>query len=175
METHSMSTGWQCLPWAFAKVISHSASWFMGQIGHDGSEEPYHNLLGVKQGFHQQECIEVLQKLGYSCTPIELVPQIQPSVGGPIRQIWFPGGGMQEQNNRDRFAWHLRGTQGVLTGVVMQGNNQPALGHAVAWFGTVRLIRDNRRDIPTTYAFEDASKYNFIPNTYWKVQRIQNV
>lgn len=169
------NTGWQCLPWAFAKVINHSAAWFMSQIGHDGSSEPYHDFPGVKRGFHQQECIEVLLKLGYSCTPIELVPQIQPSIGGPVRQIWFPGGGTQEQSNKDRFEYHLRGTQGVLTGVVTGDNHEKWVGHAVAWFGTVRLIRDDRKAVPTTYAFEDAGKYNFIPNTYWKVQRIQNV
>lgn len=168
------SRGWTCLPWAFAKVIGHSAAWFIGQIRHDGSEEPYRGFPGVKRGFHQQECIEVLQRLGYACTPIELVPQIQP-LDGPVRQIWFPGTGMQEQNNRDRFEQHLRGTRGVLTGVIAAGVHETGVGHAVAWFGAVRLIRDNRKAAPTIYAFEDAGKYNFIPNTYWKVQRIQNV
>ena len=170
-----MSTGWQCLPIAFARVLNYKLSWFMAQIGHDGSEEPYHDMPGVKRGFHQQECLEVLQKLGYACTPIELVPQIRPTPGGPTRQIWFPGDGMQEQNNEGRFQSHLRGTSGVLTGVVMRGNRQSAMGHAVAWCGLTRLIRDSRRDMPSYYTLEDAGKYNFIPTTYWKVQRIHSV
>ena len=168
------NTGWTCLPWAFAKVIDRSLPWLIDQIGHDGSDEPY-MLPGVHSGFHQQECIEVLQKLGYACTPIEVVPQIQPYAGGPVRQIWFPGLGTQEQRNDDRFAQHLKGTVGVLTGLVLPGGQQLAIGHAVAWCGKRRLIFDSRKNIPTVYPLSMCGTYGFTPNTYWKVQRIHNV
>lgn len=173
METHSMNSGWTCLPWSFAKVLNYKCSWFIDQIGHDGSDEPY-DIPGVKRGFHQQECIEVLQRLGYACTSIEVVPQIQPFAGGPIRQIWFPGEGTEQQRNDSRFALHLKGTVGVLTGLVLPGEGRMAIGHAVAWCGKRRLVFDNRKNIPSVYPLSMSARYGFTPNTYWKIQRISN-
>ncbi len=169
-----MSNGWTCLPWAFTLVAGCPLEEFIDKIGHDGSSEPYPDLPGVKRGFHQQECLEVMQAMGFACTPIELVPQIKPSQDGPVRAIWFPGKGTQEECNKGRFCGHLEGTVGVLTGMVHKGNQTPGKGHAVAWNGKQRLIYDDRGGIPPSYQLDEMGKYGFSPATYWKVQKVSD-
>lgn len=170
-----MRTGnnWSCLPCSFAMVLDISVEKFIRMIGHDGSDKPYEDYPGQKAGFHEQECIEVLQRLGYACTPIEIVPQLTPVVGGPLRPIWFfpeKLTGDPEDWNWQRFIRHLKGTRGVITGAKKRIDSSEMLGHAVAWDG---LVHDPQGR-GFTYTIEEAHNYGFIPRGYWKIQEIIN-
>lgn len=170
-----MQTGnsWSCLPCSFAMVLNIPVKKFIRMIGHDGSDEPYELFPGQKAGFHEQECIEVLQRLGYACTVIEIVPQLMPGPGGPVRPIWFPSKkltGDPEDWNWERFIHHLKGTRGVITGAKKRIDSDEWLGHAVAWDG---LIHDSQGR-GFTYPIEKAHDYGFTPRNYWKVQEITN-
>lgn len=160
-----MQTGnsWSCLPCSFAMILHIPVEEFIEMIGHDGSAEPYEDLPGQKAGFHEQECIEVLQQLGYACTPIEIVPQIMPTPDGPIRPIWFsPEQAESEYWNWQRFIHHLKDTHGVITGV--KEYTSKVIGHAVAWNSVVYDPQGY------TYSIENAHHYSFIPRVYWKIQ-----
>ncbi len=162
--------GWSCLPTAFAMALDLEPSNVIEQIGHDGSIEPYKED-GLKAGFHEQECIEVTQRLGYACTPIEAVPTISPySDGREGRPIYF---GEELASNWRRFLRHLDGTCGVLTGTfTLPGDPTPLRGHAVAWDGVVtQKIHDPMG--PRCYPFEEATKYGFTPKCFWKVQDVK--
>lgn len=143
---------------------------FIKMIGHDGSEQPYEDLPGQKAGFHEQECIEALQQLGYACTPIEIVPQMMPAPGGPIRPIWFPPIQFPTgpEGNWRRFIQHLKETRGVITGAKKYKNKM--IGHAVAWNN---VIYDPQGD-GFIYAIEEAYNFSFTPRTYWKIQEVRN-
>lgn len=164
-----VGNGWSCLPCAFAMVLDISVEELVGLIGHDGSAEPYVNRPGQKAGFHEQECVEAAQLLGYACTPIEIVPQMMPVPGGPIRPIWFPGTESdREENNWRRFKRHLTNTYGVITGLKQRPNGE-MIGHAVAWNG--RNIYDSQGD-GCIYALGEAKDFSFTPRTYWKIQEV---
>ena len=140
-------------------------------IGHDGSAEPYTAYPGQKAGFHEQECIEVAQQLGYACTLIEIVPQMMPMPVGPIRPIWFPGTDSdREENNWRRFKRHLTTTYGVITGLKQRASGE-MIGHAVAWDGN--NIYDSQGS-GWIYSLEKASDFRFTPRNYWKIQEVTN-
>ena len=171
IQTHN----WSCMPCSFAAAIDVPVREFMDDIGHDGSAEPYPGL-DTKAGFHEQECIDVLQRRGFACTPIEIVPQMIPCAGGPTRQIWFGGerpGLSPEDCNWERFLSHLEGTCGVLTGILQRvKDGYKSVGHAVAWFdGTIH----DSQGPGFTYSLEDAINYGLIPRAYWKIEEVTNV
>ena len=167
MISHGNPNNWSCLPTAFAMVIGRPPAWLIEQIGHDGSAEPYKDK-SLKAGFHEQECIEILQDLSYSCTPIEALPTITPALDGhEVRPIYFGGG---VAGNWVRFLRHLDGACGVLTGTYTRpGEGNCVRGHAVAWDGVE--IHDPIG--PRIYPLEDAHKYGFTPGCFWKVQDVK--
>ncbi len=167
MILHGNPNNWSCLPAAFAMVIGRTPEWMIKEIGHDGSDEPYAET-GLKAGFHEQECIEVLQRLGYACTPIEIGPMISPHHDmRDARRIYF---GSDLSANWVRLLRHLKGTRGVLTGIYTKLNNPTKVtGHAVAWDGVE--IHDPIG--PRIYPLEDAHKYGFTPRCFWKVQDVK--
>ena len=133
---------------------------FVDLIGHDGSALPYKS--NFRAGFHSQECIEAAYKLGFTCTPIELFPQITPD-GVEERTICF-----ENMDNWDRFLLHLRVCKtGVLEGVSQK--NKKTIGHAVAWDGC--LIYDPRG---LTYSFSEHLYNNFVPRLLWKIARAEH-
>jgi hypothetical protein len=145
---------------------------FIDDIGHDGSSKPYAGL-DIEAGFHEQECIDVLQRRGFACTPVEIVPQMIPCEGGPVRQIWFGErpGLSPEDCNWERFLSHLEGTNGVLTGMKKKVNSDVFIGHAVAWFDG--KIHDPQGS-GFIYSIDDAPNYGYIPRAYWKIQEVTN-
>jgi hypothetical protein len=164
--------GWSCLPCAFAAAIGIPVEEFIEDIGHDGGAEPYPGYPTVKAGFHEQECIDVVQRRGFAATLIEIVPQITPFPTGPVRQIWFSErpGLSDEDCNWERFTTHLHGTRGVLTGAKRLGS-QTSIGHAVAWVdGQVIDSKGNGY----VYNLEDADDFGFKPRSYWKIQEVNN-
>lgn len=167
MILHRNPNNWSCLPTAFAMVIDKTPEWMIEQIGHDGSDEPY-QAPWLKAGFHEQECVEVVQLLGYACTPIEALPTIAPALDGrEVRPVYFGGAPV---GNWERFLRHLSGTCGVLTGTYTKpGEPNCVRGHAVAWDGS--MVHDPIG--PRCYPFEEAAKYGFTPGCFWKVQDVK--
>jgi len=165
MKIQTNPNGWSCLPTAFAMVAGISVTEFIKAVGHDGGAEPY-ELPGVKAGFHEQECIEVILSLGYSCTPIEFIPRISARLDGTdVRSILF---GAEPRDNWRRFVRHLTQGPGVITGYYC--GKPPVRGHAVAWDskdGKVYDPRGGRR-----YSLESVRDYSFIPRCFWKVQKV---
>jgi hypothetical protein len=143
---------------------------FVNMVGHDGSTKPYSERPEQEAGFHIQECIEVAQKLGYACTPIEIVPQMIPAPECLIpRPVWFPLYSGSEETNWRRFCRHLEGTFGIITGLKKRINGSE-IGHAVAWSG--KIYDSQGRGL--VYSLAKASNYGFTPRVYWKIQRILN-
>jgi hypothetical protein len=167
MILHGNPNNWSCLPTAFAMVIGRHPDWFIQTIGHDGSAEPYKDK-SFKAGFHAQECIEVLEDLSYSCTPIEIVPQISPHADGhDARAIFF---GDEEQGNWDRLLRHLEKSSGVLTG--MYDAARGPVGHAVAWDCDTWTIYDPIAG-GRVYTLDEAVAYRFTLGCFWKVQNVK--
>jgi hypothetical protein len=162
---------WSCLPTAFAMAINKPVTWFIEQIGHPGAEEPY-GVKGLKAGFHEQECIEVLQRMNLTCTPIELFPTISPYADRhDAKPIFF---GMGESDNYARLLSHMEKDRGILTGVYKRPNKTPELiGHATAWDHMGKLIYDPI--MGRSYPFTKCRDYRFHPRCFWKIQRVQNV
>lgn len=162
---------WSCLPTAFAMVVDKPVTWFIGQIGHPGAEEPYEEK-GLKAGFHEQECIEVMQKLGFACTPIEIVPTISPYPDKrDAKPIFF---GLGESDNWARLLRHLEETRGVLTGVYRKPSKPgKTSGHAVAWDYRERKIYDPMGG-GRIYDLTNSYNYGFVPRCFWKVQKVSS-
>jgi hypothetical protein len=153
-------------------VVDMPVSRFIQQIGHPGAEEPY-DIKGLKAGFHEQECIDVIQRLGYACTPIEIVPTISPHPDGRDgRPIFF---GLGESDNWERLLRHMADTSGVLTGIYKKLDRPTqVIGHAVAWDHVEKKIYDPNFK-GQIYAFTESYNYGFVPRCFWKLQRVHNV
>lgn len=162
---------WSCLPTAFAMAIDKPVEWFIQQIGHPGAEEPY-TEKGLKAGFHEQECIEVLSKMDLACTPIELFPMISPYPDKrDARPIFF---GMGEDANWMRIMRHMMDHPGVLTGVYRRPGKTPdTIGHATAWSHEKKLVYDPIGG--RSYPFIQCRDFLFYPRCFWKIQKVQNV
>jgi hypothetical protein len=166
MILHGNPNDWSCLPTAFAMVLGMDPAAFIKQIGHDGGDEPYQEA-GLKMGFHQQECIEVAQRLGFACTPIEIGPTISPHLDGhDARKVYFIGG---LEGNWERLHRHMQEEDGVLTGMYMTAAK--TLGHAVAWDHTTKTIYDPNFN-GQVYDFDAAPVFGFTPGCFWKVQNV---
>lgn len=152
------TNAWSCLPASFSMACGVLFNQFVDLIGHTGSNFPYKGKF--RAGFHSQECIEAAYKLGFSCTPIELFPQITPN-GIEERTIYFN----DEAGNWTRFWFHLNNCkQGVIEGISFK--EKKMIGHAVAWNGY--LIYDPRG---RTYSFTEHSLNNFTPRLLWKLEK----
>jgi len=151
---------WSCLPASFSMACGIPFAVFIDMLGHDGGDLPYTNKL-FKAGFHPQECIEVVQRLSWSCTPIELFPQITPD-NIEQRNILFNG---DESGNWARFLLHLNNCKnGVIEGTT---NKQGIIiGHAVAWDGC--HVYDPKGVI---YSFSEHQNLNFYPKVLWKLKK----
>ncbi len=167
MILHGNPNNWSCLPTAFAMVIGQTPEWLIEQIGHDGSEEPYADK-SFKAGFHEQECIEVLEGLNYACTPIEILPRISPHVDGhDARTLYF---GTGEQGNWDRLLHHLKQADGVLTG--LYSNQRGQVGHAAAWDCDTETVYDPIAG-GRLYSLTEADDNIFTLGCFWKVQDVK--
>jgi hypothetical protein len=148
---------WACITSAFAMACGIPWKDFLQYVGHDGSRFPYKDP-SIRAGFHIQECIEVAQQWGWTCTPIELFPISTPGNGEEI-EILFG----DETGNWARFLQHLTTCQtGVIEGVVSK--QEGSVGHAVAWDGT--KIHDPKGKV---YSFAEHSQHNFFPRVLWKL------
>jgi hypothetical protein len=156
MELQWNPNSWSCLPTAFAMVIGMPVSEFIELVGHDGSTEPWD---GYKIGFHEQECIDIADSLGWYCTPIQRYPTIIPCAVPPMEPvtIHFSIG------NELRFANHLN-TNGVFLGGILN----TGIGHAVAWDSENQLIYDPRGMV---FALKQCRERNYYFQSFWKIRR----
>ncbi|MHC4301839.1 MAG: hypothetical protein ACYS7Y_31620 [Planctomycetota bacterium] len=168
MKLQTNPNYWSCLPTSFAMAVDKPVTWFIAQIGHPGAEEPY-DVKGLKAGFHEQECIEVVQGMGFACTPIELVPTISPYTDGrSSRPIYF---GLGVDDNYHRMFKHMEGVNGVVTGVYVPAPPKKQIGHAVAWDGLKKMVYDSNHG-GQVYPVTGMFNHHFIPRCFWKIQRV---
>jgi hypothetical protein len=132
-------------------------------IGNDGSEVIWPNLREPRRrrGIHVQECINAALLLGWSATPVELLPQIA-DVGNYRRSDYAVLFGRDWKFNWQRFVWHIKNSSGVIEGV---GRN---CNHAVAFCQGV--IYDPDGD---TYAYsrQACEERGFFTRCLWRVER----
>lgn len=152
---------WACTIASFSMVLGIDWQVIIKLIGHDGSRCPYSDP-SIRVGFHFQECIEIAQQRGWTCTPIELFPSSTPG-NGEETQIFFP----DADGNWARFLHHLNDCpSGVIEGVVEKAGGT-LIGHAVAWDGT--KIYDPKGAV---YSFAEHRSHKFYPRVLWKLNRM---
>ena len=162
MNLITTTNTYSCLVAAFAMACEVSFDTFIKLLGHDGSAFPYSNPY-YRAGFHPQEFIEVILKLGWLATPIEQNPVLTPD-GIDLRDIYFNS---SEAGNLARFLQHLTNTTtGVIEGI-LQRKAGGIVGHAVAWDGT--HIYDPRGYV---YSFSECETMKYTPRILWKLMRI---
>lgn len=141
-------------------ALNTSLDHFFQLVGHDGSEVIFDGLSSPhnSRGIHLQEAIDVALLLGFSCTPIELMPASFTVPDGPTRQLLFPGG------NWPRFARYLRGNSGVAECTTRSGR-----GHAVAFEAGV--IHDPDHLTPFTWSREEMEARGYFTQRLWLVSQ----
>ncbi len=157
---------WSCLPVAFARALDISFSEFIERVGHDGSEQVYKDLK-FRRGFHVQECIDIAERMGVTCVPIE-----HHYASTPTGLETYLIGTLEEQSQR--FSRYLDETpRGVLQGVRLNSKQQ-TIGHACAWVGD-RVYDSNtsgnwQKTKSSPYKFQDRLLNSFCVNTLWRLR-----
>ncbi len=149
---------WSCLPTAFAISLDVAVLDFIRHIGHDGSEIIWPTLTepSSRRGFHIQECLDLLYRLGRTAMPFEAIPTHTPAFTVPSVPVLFGG---SEQSAMERFKRIVYQTHGVITGISL-------VGHAVAYdHGT---ICDPNGDI-YHYSPEICEAKGFICTCAWSI------
>jgi hypothetical protein len=124
MRLQKSPNAWSCLPTAFAIAIGCPVKNLIARLGHDGSDIQWPGLVEplCRRGYHVQELVQLLWKLGYTVTPIESYSRMVPCHH-------------QQQplliDNTLTFDHVVNSSRGVLTG-------KTKFGHAVAYdHGTI--------------------------------------
>jgi len=152
---------WSCLPTSICNVIGVPVGAFLKLLGHDGSDQPYPGS-NVRAGFHMQECIDVLDLLGWSVTQFDMEIKMQGWVGGPCRTVKCRFG------NEVRFRYHLARENGVIVGTMQDGDQDREIGHAVAWIkGKVYDPRGCGR----VYEAQDLHLHRITPVTFYQMRK----
>lgn len=137
-------------------VLEMSLERMLDRIGHDGSEIIYPDLPEprCRRSFHVQECLQVLDALGYAATAFDAIGML---VTDDVHQT--------EISFATDFENHLQTSNGVIMG---QGCHNR---HAVA-------IADKMIYDPNGYEYDWDSLIDhinrgvFIPQTFYKVKEI---
>lgn len=141
---------WSCMGTAFSRALGITFAQFVSYVGHSGSGEANHF------GFHPQECLDVVLRCGFSCTPIQLYIGLAYEVGAHPIIIW------SKEESWNRFERYVYSTErGVLEGIRIGKQTTFQIGHAVAILNGVIYDREE------IYPFSDCSKHNFQPQTLW--------
>jgi hypothetical protein len=128
-------------------------------LGHDGSEIIWPNLPdpGCRRGFHIQECIERLRRVGLTATPYEAIPCHAPSFDVPAFRVLFGG---NEVAALERFTAVVGSTRGILTG-------QSKIGHATAYeYGVVF----DPAGLIYNYSPEECQAHGFLSLCAWSIK-----
>ena len=117
-----MTNSWSCVLDAAATVVGCEPEDLIEFIGHDGSEIIYPGLKDPanRKGFHIQEILDAVMRLGYGLIPIEARP-VQIILENHTDYYEVPVG-------VERFYNHLKDHNGIII-----GKNPSGLYHAVAW------------------------------------------
>lgn len=153
--------GWSCLPTAICHVTYITLKDLFKAIGHDGSDRPYPPPYELaRRGFHTQECVDALDKFGFSATPIEVNPMIMPCLGGPVIEVF--------EQHMKRFHTILKESKGFICGSMVRG--EQIIGHAVSnLHGQIIDPRSSRRNY--YYLAQELQDNNFEPIVYYRVDR----
>lgn len=150
---------WSCLPTAVANAIDYPVEEIIRKLGHDGSEMPYEGeFADYRAGWHVDELIDVLDRLGWSATPFQYAPCVVPQPEAPPRMVF--------EDNDTRFFHHLKGSIGFILGYLKM--EEEIIGHAVT--NNDEKIIDPRGQ-NSSYMAQDMHLFLFIPTTYFKVAR----
>jgi hypothetical protein len=120
-------------------------------IGHDGSVivHPDQSEPRCRRSFHIQECLQVLDTLGYAATPFDAISILALDDHHKIELDWMGD-----------FENHLKQANGVILGEGLSNR------HAVAWVD--QMVYD-----PNGYVDDliDHIKWrSFCPQTFWKIK-----
>lgn len=160
---------WGCLATSFAMAMDIPVEQFFRIAGHDGGEIIFPGLPEPqrRRGFHIYEAVWVAIQLGYSATPLELLPVIIPSrlaVGTTSTAIAYTPFGVEE--NHSVFASLIASSRGVLEGMTAREN-----WHAVAYDAGIILDPDG----PVySYTKDECEKRGFYHSRLWQVRRVAN-
>jgi hypothetical protein len=150
---------WSCLPTAAANTIGQPVEEIIRLLGHDGSDLPYEgDYSDYRAGFHVDELIDVLDRLGWSVTPFQYAPCMVPQPEAPPRMIF--------EDNDTRFFHHLKRSKGFIIGYLKL--DEEIIGHAVT--NDNEKITDPRGR-NSSYMAQDMHLFSFIPTVYFKVTR----
>jgi hypothetical protein len=149
---------WMCLPASFAIVLDLPLSDIFREIGHDGSQIMWPDLLEptCRRAFHPQELIHVCLSHGHAATRIELFPVLCPTPNGGKHIIDYP------DDNWVRFTRVIDLSRGVIEGVGQR------CGHAVAYeYGHIFDPDGHEYD----YSREACEQRGFYTQHLWRIDR----
>ncbi len=103
---------WSCSVTALAMTLKTPVKKLIAELGHDGSQIIFPQLPEplCRRGFHSQELIHLAWNHGFSLTPFELFPRIQPASGN------YDPVAVQFTDNWQRFQLILHREMGILEG-----------------------------------------------------------
>jgi hypothetical protein len=136
--------------------------------GHDGSRVVFEHLPDplCRRGFHINEAVVVALNLGYSATPVELMPQIASTpVAGAAQQtvLALHGRFPTEARNQATFDVLIQTRQGVIECRTRSGN-----WHAVA-FETGSIYDPDGREFE--YSTAACEKRGLFTTRLWIIEK----
>lgn len=153
------SNAWSCLPASFSMALGISLEEMIRYIGHDGSKHVFENSK-YPLGFHIQECIDVADTLGYSCTPIDFRFASTPSpVSSEIYEYTHGPARIMQYLNRT--------ARGVIEARLVRLNGTQ-IGHAVAWIDQKIYDPQGKGFI---YELDMHPGYGLLPLRLWRLQK----
>jgi hypothetical protein len=167
MRPQSKPERWMCLPTSFAMVLDIPVAHLLTEIGHDGSEIIYPELLepAGRRGFHIQELIEPCLWRNFAVTPIEIFPVSEHAPGRSYVVRMPPT--FTDESHWARLAGVIGTTQGVIEG------RGPRCGHAVAYdHGMVYDPDPLRIGAPYRFSRVACELRHFIPLCAWRIDPI---
>jgi len=121
---------WSCSVTAFAMALRVPVAELIKKIGHDGSQIVFPALEDpmCRRGFHSQELIRAAWQYGFTCTPIELFPQLESTCGKYTYTL-----GIDRSKCWDGFTANIDTTFGVLEGRSGRWNHAVHYRYGVIW------------------------------------------
>lgn len=156
---------WSCLATSFAMALDITTARFEELAGHNGGEIVFHELPEPRRrrGFHTCEAVRVAMILGYSASPIELMPQI---AGPPLPQLvrcFYDG--RDESCNWNLFSELIAYTRGVIECMTRAGNF-----HAVA-YEKGRIFDPDGREFD--YSREACESRGLFTTRLWRIEKVK--
>lgn len=119
--------GDHCLACSAAMILDTTQENILAEIGHDGSEVWWPNLVGPcrTRGIHIREIINCVLSRGQGIVPLDMYPSTAPNSTTEPHPLWH------SQEAVGRFHNQIKGYRAILVGV-----NSRGAGHACAWDGS---------------------------------------